>query len=197
MRGDVDTALPLASLPSYRASEDPQEHAQCVLVDAFVATAAGQRDGALQAARSVIDVMAPLGLGAPVTQLAWPNAIRTAIEMADDEAVTALLAAIDAHPIGHVPPLLRAERLLADAKRGASRDPAAAHDVFDAAIAQFRAFGSPFHLAHALLDAAEYEAAAGTSGGELVAEAEAIATRLGCRPLLVRTEAVRAALATV
>ncbi|HKC28199.1 MAG TPA: adenylate/guanylate cyclase domain-containing protein [Jatrophihabitans sp.] len=192
LRGDVDTARAHASMPSYRASEDPQERAFCVLVDAVIATAADERADALDAARSVTEVMAPLALNSPFSLLGWPAALRTAFELDDDNAVTTLLGALDEHPVGHVPALLRAERLLADAKRTAPRDPDAARTVFDTAISQLRAAGSPFHLAHALLDYATVCSAA----EELIDEAADIATRLGCAPLARRVAELRTVLTT-
>jgi hypothetical protein len=64
--------------------------------------------------------------------------------------------------------------------------------MFVAALAAERRFGSPYHLAQALLDQADYLAAAGDPdrAADNVAEARAIADRLGARPLASRADRV-------
>ncbi|MDQ1614195.1 MAG: hypothetical protein QOJ60_134, partial [Actinomycetota bacterium] len=59
-----------------------------------------------------------------------------------------------------------------------------------AAIESLRAQSTPYHLAHGLLDHAEYLIGAGdeAAAGVAVAEAREIGERLGCPPLLARAD---------
>jgi hypothetical protein len=125
---------------------------------------------------------------------AWPLAIRLAVELGDGAVVEELLALLDGYPVGHLPPLLRAERSLARARiRAAEGDPNAGAAI-EAAIAEFRAVARPYHLANALLDQADYLYAQG-QGDEaevLQAEARAIGERLGAGPVIDRADATAA-----
>ncbi len=190
LRGDVAAARAHAAMPTYRVSEDPQERACGAFVDAFIAAAADQPADALRAARSVVELMAPFGLASPFLLLAWPVAIRFALELDDDDAVSALLATLDEHPVGHLPALLRAERLLADAKRAANRDPEGSRAAFDTATGELRVVASPFHLAHALVDLAAFRSGSGEPFDDLLEEAETIAAALGCALLAARIAAL-------
>ena len=64
-----------------------------------------------------------------------------------------------------------------------------------AAIEAVRSISTPYHLAHGLLDHAEFLAAMGDSAApaEAIAEARSIAIGLGCRPLLDRVDTLTAA----
>ena len=65
-------------------------------------------------------------------------------------------ALLDAHPPGHLPPLLRAERALAKASAKANGGEADAEEAFNQAIDALRTAASPYHLAHGLLDQAAF-----------------------------------------
>jgi tetratricopeptide (TPR) repeat protein len=125
--------------------------------------------------------------------------------------VSELLGLLDARQPGQLSPLLRAERelvvarLAANAAAGrveageAGAGDVAAREVdvseaFAAAIRGLRGQGTPFHLAHGLLDHAEYLISAGEleAAAEAVAEATAIARKLRCQPLLDRAAAMPA-----
>lgn len=56
------------------------------------------------------------------------------------------------------------------------------------AVTGLRRHSTPYHLAHGLLDHAAWHAAHGDTqaAGAAITEATAIATRLGCQPLLDR-----------
>jgi hypothetical protein len=88
----------------------------------------------------------------------------------------------------------RAERDLARA-RLATGDPDAAGPAFAAAIAGLRQHSTPYHLAHGLLDHAEYLAARGDDQAVAAAtgEARGIARRLGCQPLIDRADTIQSA----
>ena len=68
-----------------------------------------------------------------------------------------------------------------------------AAEQFAAAIEAMRPSSSPYHLAHGLLDHAKFLADTtgdSSAAAQLIAEARAIATGLGCRPLLDRADAL-------
>ena len=114
-------------------------------------------------------------------------------QLMDRAAEDEFLAAIDAHPVGHLAPVVRAERDLLMARRLADDGEDAGAD-FDAAIAALRKVGSPFNLAHGLLDQAAYLFRCGDSdqATALVDEARVTAERLRAGPLLARAEQVNA-----
>jgi hypothetical protein len=93
--------------------------------------------------------------------------------------------------------MLRAERDLARARLSAAAEPATAPAAtapttapaaFTAAIASLRERGTPYHLAHGLLDHAQYLLAQRDADAAALAieEARDIGDRLRCQPLLDR-----------
>lgn len=105
-----------------------------------------------------------------------------------------MLDGLDQHPLGKLPLVLRAERNLVRARLTAQSDDIEAARLFDQAIEAYRKIPALFHLAHALLDHAEFLRATGdrTGAESAVAEAVQIADRLGAKPLARRAEAARA-----
>jgi L-aminopeptidase/D-esterase-like protein len=83
--------------------------------------------------------------------------------------------------------MLRAERDLARARLASDADGDTAV-AFAAAITGLRAQSTPYHLAHGLLDHAEYLVRTGDADAAAAAveEAREIAARLRCQPLLDR-----------
>jgi hypothetical protein len=124
----------------------------------------------------------------------WPLATRWAYLVGDTDAVEELIAMLDSQAVGHVPPILRAERTLARARLSAVQRARDADAAFDDAVAALREVASPYHLAHGLLDRAEYRTALGDTAdvAVLIDEAAAIAEKLHCRPLVERSSAIRA-----
>ncbi len=113
-------------------------------------------------------------------------------ELSDTAATLELLGMVDARQPGQLPRLLIAERDLACA-RVAGRDAAGtAGDSFTAAIRGLRERGTPYHLAHGLLDHADYLGEAGDTeaAAQAVDEAHGIAERLGCQPMLDRIDSM-------
>jgi len=121
----------------------------------------------------------------------WSLAARTAHELDDAAVSRELLALLDSHQPGHLAAMLRAERDLARA-RLASQDDETAPAAFASAVASLRAHGSPYHLAHGLLDHARYQLSRGDAdaAAQVIGEARAIGRRLRCQPLLDRADAV-------
>ncbi|MGA8454089.1 MAG: hypothetical protein WB800_01690, partial [Streptosporangiaceae bacterium] len=192
LRGGAESAAEtLAGLRDLRSSEDSQDKVFVGMVDAFAAAALGKPQDALRQARASVANSGPLGIAFGDTSWAWPLAVRVAHELGDAAAVGELLAQLDGHPPGHVPARLRAERDLARARLAAAGGDPAAGQALAAAVADVRAHGSPYHLAHALLDHAQCLLGDGDTGAAeaAIGEARAIATRLRCQPLLDRAEA--------
>jgi class 3 adenylate cyclase/tetratricopeptide (TPR) repeat protein len=187
LRGDLDTARANARPTALSHSEDAQDRSVPRLADAFLAAAERKWPDAFAAAREVVEMMAPLNLNNGFVLLSWPLAVRAALDIGNHGAVDELLAGLDGHPVGHVPLLLRAERELARARLAAADNEADAELRLTGAVERLRTVGSPYHLAHALLDLAAYRGDA----HDLVAEAETIATDLGCGPLAERVAELR------
>jgi tetratricopeptide (TPR) repeat protein len=196
LRGDVETAAAANSaVTTLRRSDDPQDLACAISIDAWLAAASGEYGEALRHAREVLGYADAIGMVHEHICWAWPLAARSAFLLGDTDQVAELIALLDGHPVGHVPPLLRAERALARARLSARPGAPDADVQFEDAIAQLRAVGSPYHLAHALLDLVEHRRAVdgATDVAPLVDEAVGIAERLRAQPLLDRVEASHAA----
>jgi tetratricopeptide (TPR) repeat protein len=192
LRGDAEgAAAMLAGLRDLHSSEDSQDRVFLAAVEAFAAAALGEPEEALRHARASLDHSGPLGFDFGVTSWAWALAARVAHELGDAAAVGELLAQLDAHPPGHIPQRLQAERDLARARLAAADGDPAADQALAAAVTGLRARGTPYHLAHALLDHAQHLLGQGDAGAAEAAieEARTIAGRLRCQPLLDRAEA--------
>ena len=189
LRGDVGPRVSaMAELPESRASEDPQDLATVAVVDAFLAGARGEHADALRHARAALAHAPAVGISGEAVLWMWPHAVRTALQLDNAATVGELLTLLDGYPVGYLSPLLRAERSLARARLQARDGADDAAPALAAAVTELRAVGSPFHLAHALLDSAEYLSARGrASEAELLRdEARDIGERLGAGPLVAR-----------
>ena len=189
LRGDTGTAqIMLAGLRDLPASEDPQDQATISCAEAFTAAARGQPQDALRQARATLAHAGALGISREYLRWAWPLAARAAHELRDTAAAGDLLALLDAYQLGHLAPMLRAERDLARARLAAADDTAGAAAAFAAAIASLREHSTPYHLAHGLLDQARYLLRQGDADAAEAAIGEAldIARNLRCQPLLDR-----------
>jgi hypothetical protein len=185
----------LTGLQDLGVSEDPQDQAMVSVADACTAVARGKPEDALRRAREALAHADALGISSGTMRWAWPLAVRSAHELRDTAALADLLALLDAYKPGHLAPMLRAERHLARARRaeGDGDQPAAA--AFAAAVASLRENSTPYHLAHGLLDHAEYLSRHGHPDAATLAvdEARAIATHLRCQPLADRADALERA----
>ncbi|MGH3205654.1 MAG: adenylate/guanylate cyclase domain-containing protein [Streptosporangiaceae bacterium] len=214
LRGDHRTADDvLSSLRDIRANEDPQIIAAIGVLEAFAAAARRQPADALRHTRAVLARVEAIGISNIYPRWAWALAARCAHELADTAAVHDLLALLDSYQPGYLAPMLHAERDLVRARLAAADGDATAAASFAAAIASLRDQSTPYHLAHGLLDHAQYLTAAsasrsvGNSGSagnagsagsagsaeaaaSAIAEARDIAARLRCRPLLDRADAL-------
>jgi hypothetical protein len=122
----------------------------------------------------------------------WPLAARIGYQLGDPDAIRELLALADSCRPGQLIPIIRAERDLLRARLAGRDGDHAAGVALTAAIAGLRDVGSPYHLAHGLLDHAEYllRVGDGDAAALAVAEARGIGDRLNCPPLLDRADTV-------
>jgi class 3 adenylate cyclase/tetratricopeptide (TPR) repeat protein len=196
MRGDVEAARQLldTEFDRFRSSEDPQDLSAVELIEAFVATAMGDDAAALEHALVAAAYGSALGIRAETVRWAWALAARSAHNLGDTVAQQGVLDELDRHPVGKLPLLLRAERDLVRARLTTGSDDDAVALLFERAVEAYRRIPAQFHLAHALLDHAEFLTATGDRpAAELaVTEAVQIADRLGARPLAERAAAARA-----
>jgi class 3 adenylate cyclase/tetratricopeptide (TPR) repeat protein len=176
LRGDAAAAEDfLAGLANLRSSEAPQDHTTLGLAEAFTEVARGRPQDALRRARAILAHAAALGISHGELVWGWSFAARTAHELNDAAVSRELLALLDSHQPGHLAAMLRAERDLARA-RLASQDDETAPAAFASAVASLRAHGSPYHLAHGLLDHARYQLSRGDAdaAAQVIGEARAI-----------------------
>jgi len=178
----------LTALEHMSDSEDPQDRAATAVALAADAVLTGDHEQALRHAQQALDYGESLNLRGDGVRWAWAIAADAALALRDQVEVARLLDWIDEHPPGHIPPVLRAERLRIRARLLATTNDPDAGATFDAAVKAFRDFGSPYHLTVGLLDHAEYLAATGDSqrAQELAGDADAMAGRLGANPLTER-----------
>jgi class 3 adenylate cyclase/tetratricopeptide (TPR) repeat protein len=189
LRGDTSAAETLlAGLPDLHASEDPQDKAEISTVEAFTAAARGQWQHALLRARTTLTYADAIGISHEFLRWGWPLAARVAFELEDTAATGELLSLLDTCQPGHLVPMQRAERDLVRARLAAADGDPAAGPALGAAINSLRELSTPYHLAHGLLDHAEYLMRQGDDGSAATAveEARVLANRLRCQPLLDR-----------
>jgi tetratricopeptide (TPR) repeat protein len=191
LRGDGERAArALELVPRLRQSEEPQVQAEVGFLEVLVALSTGDSSGALAHAMGVLESGAAIGIGHDSQRWAWPLAARTARHLGDQETLAALVAMLDAHPVGHLPPVLRAERKLVGALAAADAHSPDARALVADAIAALREAGNPYQLAHGLIDYAEVLLREGAGGPDALAEARQIAESLRCRSLLERAAAI-------
>lgn len=189
MRGHAELAASsLAQMVDGAASEDPQDRAALLMLQAFTAYAQDRPQDALALARRCLQDLTVLGLGSDIMRWCWPLAARSAVEAGDDAAVAELLELIERYQPGEVPPMVQSERALTLARIAAQSGAPAQDELFESAVALMRTLGTPYHLAQGLLDYAQHLAATGRAGeaGALVEEAQGIGERLGATSLLAR-----------
>jgi hypothetical protein len=192
-RGDIEAANALRERMGYMlTSEDPQDQAYSALVDALIALAERRLDAVLAEGKKALAQREATGLGGDFMRWGWSLAARAAHELGDDAEVDALLAEFGRFQRGELPPMLHAELPLARARRAGRKGDPDAREHFDRAIADLRTRSTPFHLAHGLLDYADFLASTGDSDGAaaLIAEATQIGERLLAGPLVRRAAAI-------
>ncbi len=195
LRGDADgAASAVLALSSVTVGDDIQALAGLGLLRALAAAAAGDEREALTRSAEVLTYRDELAIRHETERWAWPVAARAARTLGDTDTAHRLVSMLDSYPIGHLPPILRAQRKLVAALLAAVGEPAAATAAAPAvrdAVGTLREVGNPYHLAHGLIDLAEVLARAGEGGVDAaLAEARAIGAQLRCPPLLERAASV-------
>jgi class 3 adenylate cyclase/tetratricopeptide (TPR) repeat protein len=185
---ETELAALLPRIQRSADSEDPQDLSAIALALAAEAMYHGRHIEALSHAKRSLTHGQVYGPSHESIRWVWPIAADAALALGEHTEVRRLLEWLDAYPPGHIPPVLRAERLRIRARLLAIENNPEAGSAFDAAIKAFRDFGSPYHLATALLDHADYLADGADPGRaqEVAAEANAIAEQLGAQPLMER-----------
>jgi class 3 adenylate cyclase/tetratricopeptide (TPR) repeat protein len=194
LRGNTGAAeAVLAELQDLRASENPYDKALMSLVEAFTADARRQPRDTLRHACAALAHAATVGISSEGVRWAWPLATRVAHHLHDTTSTGELLTMLDSAQPGHLAPMLRAERDLARARLAARNGDPAAAELFTAAISRLRDQSTPYHLAHGLLDHAQYHTHLGEDGAAAATAGEArdMAQRLHCQPLLDRAETIQ------
>ena len=193
LRGDVSAAeRMLAEVRDACASEDPQDKAMFSLLTAFAAAARGEPESALRHAREATAHASTLGMSHEFVRWAWPLAARIGYQLGDADATRELLALADSCRPGQLAPIIRVERDLLRARLAGRDGDEGAPASFAAAITGLRDRGTPYHLAHGLLDYAEYLIRLGDadSAALAIAEARDLGQQLHCPPLLERADAI-------
>ena len=159
-----------------------------LVADAFLAASSGLDAEALEITGRILEHVGSLGMTADLVYWTWSLAARSALLVGDLDRVRELVAMLDAHPLEELPELLVAEGALARARLLAVESDERAREAMARAVEEFRVAGSPYHLAHALMDRAEHLRRLGEAESSLALtdEARTIALRLGARPLLER-----------
>jgi class 3 adenylate cyclase/predicted ATPase len=192
-RGDADAARAAqAGLERARVSEDPQALGALAMADCCVAQAEGRDLDALRRGTDAVSYRDSLGIGSDPIRVCWPAATRAALAIGDLAAADELVAVFDDVLPGRLPPVVRAERTLVQARLALVRGEESAGARLESAIDSMRKSSPPHLLAHALLDQASHLLSQGDGAAAAVpvAEARDIAERLGCRPVLDRIEAL-------
>ena len=181
LTGDLDGATAAATLADLRASADWQDVAAVAWVDGLVAEARGRTQVGLDHLLDGLNAGLSSMWDAEAAIWSWAVAARLAVGLGRLDVVRALVELAEGAPPGRLPVLVRAGLWVVRAQLGVQEGlPVDEVDaLFDDGLTQLRAAGSPYHLAHALLDRAEHLAATGRDATAMVDEALLISERLG------------------
>ena len=198
LRGDGDDAVKiLDGLDDLFTSEDPQDQEIVMCVQAFIAAADGRPADALRVGQELLDGDRPAPFSGDPSRWAWPLAARSAHDIGDLAAEAQLLAVFDRLSPGRSPRSNTPRHCSSEHASPPSTTPPPPAPGTPPPSTALRTSGTPYHLAHGLLDHAEYLADLGLGldldhqhqAAAAIAEATAIADRLGCTSLRDRAEA--------
>ena len=192
LRGDVARARSLVDqLTDLLTSQDAQDRATVDMLFAFVALADHNLADGVTHARRVLEQAEAMSPSTDTIRWAWGAGARAAHDLRDIAVEREFLAMLDAYRPGQLGGILHAERQLCRARLAVgSEDDVDA--LFAEAIAGLRERSTPYHLAHGLLDYAEYLADRPDEAASLVTEAQRIGTELGAASVLERVESAAA-----
>ncbi len=188
-QGNPDEARKLlARFAALEASADVQDRALHAAARAAVLHAEGSHADALVAGETAFQVRGEMAADHQAAKAGFVWAVEAAFALGNLTKVQELLAAVEALPHGHRPPLLQAQAARVRARLAAARGQRDRVEAdFKAAARRLRELGVPFWLAVALLEHAEWLAEEDAQRAEpLLAEAGAIFERLGTQPWLER-----------
>jgi class 3 adenylate cyclase/tetratricopeptide (TPR) repeat protein len=189
LRGDIGRAeAAIGMLRDLPASEDHQDQATLRTTLAFVAAARSRPAEALGHARQALGSITTLSPSTDSIRWVWGLGARAAHECGDLAAERDLLAVIDSYRPGQLGPILHAERELCVARLAAAEAKPDADEMFAAAVAELRERSTPYHLAHGLLDHADFLRDQPDRAAPLIAEARRLGEQLGAASVLRRIE---------
>jgi hypothetical protein len=168
-------------------SEDQQDQAWLATARAFLAAAEDRTDEVLRQGRTALENIHTLNPSTDCVRWTWGLAARAAHDLRDVATECELLSMLDGYRPGQLGPILNADRDVCLARLAPATE---ADALFIAAIAGLRERGTPYHLAHGLLDYAAFLTAAGRrdDAAPLVDEARRIGEELGAALVLRRVE---------
>jgi class 3 adenylate cyclase/tetratricopeptide (TPR) repeat protein len=193
-RGELDEAKTShAVFGDVEMSDDMQERATAAAGAAIIARAEGRLEDALRDAKRALEARSGLGIGHEAMKDAFVEGIEAAISLGrfdDAEAILAIGAAI---PAGRQSPFLDAQSRRLRARIAHLRGEAELVEPgYKRAIGMFRELETPFWLAVALFESAEWlvEDGRADDAKPLLDEARELFERLRARPWVERVDAV-------
>ena len=193
LRGDAAHAHSLIDqLTDLPTSQDSQDRASMDMLFAFVALAEHNLADAMTHARRAFDQTEALSPSTDTLRWAWGVGARAAHDQQDLAAEREFLGLLDAYRPGQLGGILHAERQLCAARLAIGSDEDV-DSLFADAIAGLRERSTPYHLAHGLLDYADYLRDQPDAAAPLVGEARSLGTELGAASVLERLEAMASA----
>jgi class 3 adenylate cyclase/tetratricopeptide (TPR) repeat protein len=179
----------LARFAAFATSVDVQERAAHAAARAAVLHAEARYADAVAAGEAAFHARGQLGADHQVVKAGFLWAVEAAFALGSLDKVEELLAAVEALPPGHRPPLLQAQAARVRARLVIARGQRDGVEAgFKAAAGMLRELGIPFWLAVTLLEHAEWLAKEEDEqrAEPLLTEARAIFERLGAQPWLER-----------
>ena len=172
----------------YDDSADVQTRAVYQAVRAAMASAHGEHDAALSAARESFDLHGPMSPRHGAIKSAYVEGVEAALALGDSEAAERFLSTVERWQPGQVAPFMRAQTERFRARL--SLDGPEAAGGFKVAAGLFREIGTPFYLACTLLEHGEWLVANGRTeeAHPLLEDAREIFERLEAAPWLKRLE---------
>jgi class 3 adenylate cyclase/tetratricopeptide (TPR) repeat protein len=185
----------LSRCAAWAESDNVENKALFVCLQAATFLAEGSSRQALEAARSAIEdsVAAGLAYSHEVTRLSFPIVLDAALETGALETADRLAELLATCPPGEIPPFLRAQVARAKALLAAARgEDEGVEENLTAAESRFQELGYPYWTARAQLDLAEWLARQDRldESARLATEAAVAFETLGAAPMLARARAL-------
>jgi tetratricopeptide (TPR) repeat protein len=193
-RGELDEAKTShAVFGDVEVSDDMQERTTAAAGAAIIARAEGRFEDALRYAERALEARSELGIGHEAMKDAFVEGVESAISLGRSDAAEGILSIAAAIPPGRQSPYLDAQsRRLRARISSLQGDAGLVEPGYKSAIGMFRELETPFWLAVALLDSAEWLVSEGRTDDArpLLDEARELFERLRAAPWLERADAV-------